>query len=97
MSNPSPIKKILNWLIKRAENHKNNLLMLITGAGVFFVGVALIIWVNHAIPSSVEQELIALSGMIMCIIGSIVAFLGYLGLSILRLIKFFNDDINPPD
>ena len=53
-----------SWLIARADNHRNNMELLITGAGIFFLGVGLIVWANKSLASSVEQELIALGGLL---------------------------------
>ena len=93
---PSPPKKptnrLLAWLNRRGENQKHNLQLLIIGAGVFFFGTGLIIWVDRTMPSSIEQEMIALVGSILCVIGILTALLGYLGLSLFRLIKFFHND-----
>jgi hypothetical protein len=82
---------IMAWLKRRADDHKGNLLLLISGAGLFFLGTGLIVWVEQYMESSVGQELIALSGMLLCAIGGSIALFGYLGLSLLRLIKFFTD------
>lgn len=91
-SNPTPPNRILAWLLKRGDDHRKNLQLLITGAGLFFSGAGIIIWANNAMASSVEQELIALFGLLFCIAGCLTALLGYLGLSLFRLIRFFNDE-----
>jgi len=87
-------QRITGWLLARADNHKNNLQLLITGAAVFFIGASFIIWADQSLVSSVRQELIALIGLIMCAAGCLTALLGYLGLSILRLLRFFNDNMD---
>lgn len=89
---PGKFQRFKGWLIKRADDHRGNLQLLIIGAGIFFAGAGIIVWANHVLPSSLEQELIALAGMLLILGGGGTALIGYLGLSILRLIKFFNDD-----
>ena len=84
--------RVLAWLTRRGENQKHNLQLLIIGAGIFFFGAGVIIWADRAMPSSVEQEVIALVGTVLSIAGVLTALLGYLGLSLFRLIKFFQDD-----
>ena len=96
MDNPpeqpdSGFQRFKGWLLKRADDHRGNLQLLIIGAGIFFSGAGIIVWANHVLPSSVEQELFALAGMVLLVGGGGTALIGYLGLSILRLIKFFND------
>jgi len=39
-----------------------------------------------------QQELAGLAGMVLVVGGGITALIGYLGLSLLRLFKFFNDE-----
>ncbi len=85
-------QKIVAWLAKRGEDHKNNLQLVVIGAGVFFVGAGILVWTEKSVPSSVQQELIAVGAIILCFVGCVTALTGYLGLSIFRLIKFFRDD-----
>ena len=85
-------KNLRSWLLKRAENHRANLLLLIIGAGVFFSGVGIIFWADTYMPVSMQQELAGLAGMVLVVGGGITALIGYLGLSLLRLFKFFNDE-----
>ena len=90
---PRPrLSAIKDWLIARAENHKGNLELLISGAGVFFVGAGVIVWADQTMASSLRQEIIALVGMLFMVGGGLTALFGYLGLSILRLFKFFRDE-----
>lgn len=89
---PRSFQRFKHWLLKRADNHRGNLQLLIIGAGIFFSGAGIIVWSNHALPSSVKQELLALAGFGCLIGGGLTALFGYLGLSILRLLRFFNDD-----
>jgi len=83
---------LARWLEKRANNHKENLQRLITGAGTFFIGAALIVFADKAIPPSLEQELLALFATGLCALGILLALAGYLSLSILRLLHFFHKD-----
>ena len=89
---PEQDKTLKNWLLKRAEDHRANLMLPIIGAGIFFSGVGIIFWADHYMPVSMKQELAGLGGMVLVAGGGITALIGYLGLSILRLFKFFNDD-----
>lgn len=85
-------KSLKSWLLKRAENHRTNLLLLIIGAAIFFSGVGIIFWADTYMPVSMQQELTGLGGMVLVVGGGITALIGYLSLSLLRLFKFFNDD-----
>ena len=83
--------KLTHWIQRQANNHKQNLQRLITGAGLFFVGCGLIVFAENVLPSSIEQELLAIAATALCVVGAGLALVGYLSLSILRLISFFND------
>lgn len=92
------IKSIKHWLGAlpkklrgRGQNQKSNLLWFLSGAGLFFSGAALIVFAEQALPSSVKQELIAAAGLLLLIIGGGSALIGYLGMSLFRLITFFTD------
>jgi len=88
----SGLQRSKAWLLKRAANHRANLQLLIIGAGVFFIGAGTIVWADHNMPVSLKQELVGLGGMVLLVGGGITALTGYLSLSILRLLKFFNDE-----
>ena len=75
----------------RGDDQKSNLLWFISGASLFFLGAALIVFANQAMPSSIKQELIASAGLLLLTAGGIVALIGYLGMSLFRLITFFTD------
>ncbi|MCF7981596.1 MAG: hypothetical protein K9K86_06395 [Pseudomonadales bacterium] len=87
-----PSSRVMVWLHRRGENQKQNFLLLIIGAGTFFFGAGIIIWADNSIAPSVEQEIIALAGTLLSLTGVLTALLGYLGLSLFRLIKFFHTD-----
>ena len=88
----SRLQRIKAKLLKRAENYRANLQLLIIGAAIFFVGAGTIVWADHNMPVSFKQELVGLGGMLLLAGGGITALTGYLSLSLLRLFKFFNDD-----
>ena len=85
-------KKIRRWLIHRADNPRQNLILLGIGFVVFFVGMLLLGIAEFALKSSITQELIALFGLIILSCGIILAAIGYLSLSVLRLFRFLSDD-----
>ncbi len=68
-------------LIHRADQGKQNLMILMTGAGTFLIGFLLMNFAEYFLLSSVTQELIALLGLILAIVGVIIAAFGYICLS----------------
>ncbi|MEH6625962.1 MAG: hypothetical protein V7739_05940 [Motiliproteus sp.] len=86
------LKRLKKLLIDQAGKERQNLTILLTGASIFFMGIGLIYYAEHAFNSSLKQEFCALAGLLFATIGGILAAIGYLSLSILRIFKFINDD-----
>lgn len=86
--------KVSQWLRKRAENPQQNLLLLGIGFVVFFAGLILLGVTEYLLQSSVSQEVIALIGLIIMGVGIILAAIGYLSLSVLRILRFMMKDKN---
>lgn len=82
------------WLLRRADNHRQNLLWLLSGFGLFVTGLGLIVLAQYLLPDSLQRDLLALGGLILLGGGGILAAVGYLSLSLLRLYRFLNDDRN---
>lgn len=84
--------KLRNWLYRRADNPKQNLAILGVGFVVFFVGLLILGTAEFALQSSIAQEILGLVGLIILSTGIILAAIGYLSLSVLRIIRFISDD-----
>ncbi|GAA0694796.1 hypothetical protein GCM10009104_22900 [Marinobacterium maritimum] len=80
------------WLRQRAQDPKGNLRLLMSGAFLFFSGLGSIMLAQHGLPPGLKAELLALAGLILMIAGSILALLGYLSLSLLRIWHLLDDD-----
>ncbi|MDY6891725.1 MAG: hypothetical protein SVU24_09045 [Pseudomonadota bacterium] len=86
------MSQIRQWLRQQAQNPRRNLNLLLCGAGLFFTGVGAISFAQHRLPPGLEAELLALFGLILAAAGSILALMGYLGLSVLRIWHILDDD-----
>ncbi|GGO86809.1 hypothetical protein GCM10011348_38560 [Marinobacterium nitratireducens] len=80
------------WLLRRADSPRQNLNLLLGGFTLFSAGAAVLLLAEYLIGDSWQRELLALGGLILAGAGSILAAVGYLCLSLLRLFRFFNDD-----
>lgn len=78
-------------LLKRSEKYRENLIIFISGAGIFFLGMFLIFIMNAQTPS-LKQELGVVVGLVLVVIGGGVAAFGYFCLSFLRLYHWFQKD-----
>lgn len=79
-------------LRQRAQDPKGNLRTLMSGALLFFSGLGGLMMAQHGLPPGLKAELLALAGLILMIAGSILALLGYLSLSLLRIWHLLDDD-----
>jgi len=79
-------------LIRRADNVRQNLNILLAGIGLFMLGFILLVVAELLLQSSLTQEIIALAGLTAAIIGAAVAAFGYISLSILRIFRFLLTD-----
>ncbi len=75
------------WILKRAEDDRGNLGLFVAGAVVFFAGGGLIYVANLRMSPSLLQELVALTGLLTAIGGAITAAMGYIALSVFRIIR----------
>lgn len=86
------LMRIKQRLLTQADNTQQNLKLLLGGFVSFLLGVALVAGSDFLLPPSFLQELLALAGLIMMGGGLILAALGYISLSLLRLFRFFNNE-----
>lgn len=83
--------KLKQWLLQRGSMHKQNLIIFMAGAGIFFFGMLLIFLMNSQ-SASVQQEITVIVGLILVVIGGIIAAFGYLCLSFLRVYLWLQKD-----
>ena len=76
-----------NWILKRSLDDRGNMGLFVAGAVVFFAGGGLIYVANLRMEPSLAQELVALIGVLIGIGGAITAAMGYIALSVFRLIR----------
>lgn len=88
----------MNWqrlkarLRRQAEDGRASLRNLMSGAFLFFIGLGAIMMAQYSLPSGLKAEMLALAGLILLSLGSILALYGYLSLSLLRIWHFLDDD-----
>ena len=79
-------------LIKQADNYQQNLIWLLSGFGLCMLGILLVTIAEFVFVQSLQQELLALLGIIFIVVGVLLAAAGYISLSLLRLIRFLITD-----
>ncbi len=79
-------------LLKQAGDDRQSLSRLLTGSGIFFLGMGLIFYSEHFAPQALLGELTALAGLAFAIFGGGIAAFGYIGLSVVRILRFLKND-----
>ena len=92
---PAFKRRLIKFLIKRADNYQQNLILLLSGFGLCMLGILLVTIAEFLFGQSLQQELVALLGMVLIVVGILLAAAGYISLSVLRLFRFLiSDDEN---
>ncbi len=86
------IARLRQWLVQRAEKERENLRLFVVGAGVFFAGMGLIVLAQKWFLPSVQQEVLSLIGLVLAVGGGVCAALGYIALSVLRIMTLGQRD-----
>lgn len=97
MSRPRLRDRLRLRLIRRADKVKQNLIILLTGLGIFLLGFVTLIIAQFLLLEGLQRELLALIGLILAICGVITAAFGYISLSILRIFRFLLTETKRPD
>lgn len=84
--------RLRDGLIRRADNVQQNFRIMLVGGGLFLTGFMILGVTEFLFRSSLTQELFALAGLVLTIIGVIVTAFGYISLSILRIFRFLLTD-----
>ena len=92
MNRPSLKRRLIKLLINRADNFQQNLILLLSGFGLCMLGILLVTIAEFLFGQSLQQELVALLGIVLIIIGILLTMAGYISLSILRLFRFLISD-----
>lgn len=89
-----PRHPVRDWLHRRANSPRQNFAWLLSGFGLFALGLLLVGIGQYGFGDSYAGELIALAGLILIGGGIILAAVGYLSLSVFRILSFLDDDKN---
>ncbi|MFD1382238.1 hypothetical protein ACFQ45_02595 [Rhodanobacter aciditrophus] len=88
------MNKLLAFLhelaLKLGKNPKLALMKLIQGGLLFAFGVLMIFVANNLLIESLQQEIIALVGLILAALGVLWSLVGYLSMSVLRIYHMLN-------
>ena len=80
--------RLHQWL-QRYTGDPRRSLSLFTGGGFGFVfGMMIILISERLMNASLNQELVALAGLLMTIVGALIALWGYLGISLFKILIY---------
>lgn len=75
------------WISTQANKERRYLTFFSIGATLFFAGAGIILLANKRIMPSFEQEAVAMAGLLFAATGALLASIGYIMLTILRLFR----------
>ncbi|MBT00290.1 MAG: hypothetical protein CMI01_16685 [Oceanospirillaceae bacterium] len=84
--------RIRQWIRSRADNPRQNFGLLVMGFALFTLGLLLVGAAQYGLTNGLVAELLALAGLLLLGSGIILAAVGYISLSVLRIIRFLDDD-----
>lgn len=79
----------MNWLKQFAQDPNRGFNWFLSGAGLFFAGLAILMMAETQLYESVVRDLIALFSLSMIVLGLTAAIIGYLGMNYYRWSNFF--------
>jgi uncharacterized membrane protein YcjF (UPF0283 family) len=80
----------MNWrsiLKRQMHNDRRYLGLFVWGAVGFFFGLGIVIGVDRLLLPSWQQEMTALAGLALASIGGLAALIGYIALSLFRILR----------
>ena len=82
--------RLVRWLGLLAQNYTRCFVIFMIGQSVFFVGLAFFYMsAQHHAAQPLISEIVAFVGLIMIVVGIIIAAIGYLSLTYGRWYHFF--------
>ncbi|WP_037337409.1 hypothetical protein [Saccharospirillum impatiens] len=85
---PSRRTQWYHWLKARTPEPGTALKRFTTGGFVFCAGLMVILLADALLTPSLQQEITTLLGLLLVALGSFVALMGYLAISLLRILLF---------
>jgi hypothetical protein len=82
------LQKAYHWLLNFSQHTQRNLVILISGFSVTLLGLLLVILAEFFFGQSIRQEILALIGVALIVIGLTAAAIGYFCLSVLSLVRY---------
>jgi len=80
--------RLHDWL-QRHTGDPRRAMALFTGGGFgFVIGMMIILISERLMTPSLTQELAALAGLVVTCIGSMIAFWGYMGISLFKILIY---------
>ena len=89
--------KLKRLLQKQATKTQQNLTFILVGFALSLLGIALVMGGEYMVSDPLHREIVALVGIVIITISCILALIGYISLSILRIFYVITNDTPPDD
>ncbi|WP_108124614.1 hypothetical protein [Saccharospirillum mangrovi] len=89
LSRLSTVRTVLvGWLRRQTESPRRSLKQFTTGGFIFCAGMMIVVLTNSLVAPGLNQEVISLIGLVFIYAGGLYALVGYLALSVFRVLLF---------
>jgi len=79
---------LLTWLKRHTKDARRSLSQFTGGGFLFTAGMMIIILTDQLMAESLQQELAALLGAVLTVLGLALAFWGYLSISVFKVLIY---------
>lgn len=88
--------RALYWqLLDRSGTPRQHLALFVSGCLLFFIGMGILYFANIRLTPSLGQELVALLALVVAAIGALLAAIGYIALSLIRVLRLVSNHEQP--
>ncbi|MCY0964879.1 hypothetical protein [Parathalassolituus penaei] len=88
--------RTLYWrLLDRSGTPRQHMAIFTSGTLLFFIGMGILYFANSRLTPSLGQELVALLALAIAGMGALLAAIGYIALSLLRILRLVSNHEQP--
>ncbi len=88
--------KIKRFLQRQAVKTQQNLTLILMGFAMTLLGIGLVMGGEFLVNKPLHQELVAFAGVVIIAIGCLLAIIGYISMSFLRIFYVITRDDEDP-
>jgi len=87
----------VDWLKRYTSDAQRSMMFFTQGGFLFAAGLMVILLVEKLIQPSLHQEIAALAGLALAVVGALISLWGYLGISLFKILLYVLEPKNPDE